>query len=577
MGFFSISPEPQSVIRTDGFTYDEDYIKKALRLPSAGNDYENKGFNSHFIQKSDYEKLEQASLGRRSHRFSRLFRSREKRCEDISNISTQESCPSLRKNEKCLEDIETYSSVRNNILETNGDVETTSIQDSNVHVEPIRRHMSIRIGWRSKGTRSNNNQSRYKKHKRLSVRNLFFRAIGKAQDAETIKTPLASSSVYDVQETLTQRYMNDSNGYSQLFEDMDAIPFDLTVKNEHTIQQKVTKAIQSWSPMKKSPAGNTGEAYTREKLEKSDINENFEDWNPYGNVRKTNQVDRISITSSEIELSKKYNVNLSVQRRQSKIGSFTKNLSIRAKEKLRCRSFSNTTLGENNSEKEEESNILSSFSYQKETLSSLFGPDISTLSQNELDKKVNLSSDSCATAGNGDSYAKLYEKSFDAADNKQSSALENLSGSTKISNSTNLSLEKSKNSDSVISSIESANKKHPPEAFDKVVVNFATIHSTTYDSENVSSFLQDFYEPSRPVTKDLSAKPSVLKRSNTRAFANVRKNPLDMKESEDKRPLTAVELFQKQRDETKKELNELTFLIKRDRSHHRKVVNGLLT
>ncbi len=579
MGFFKLSQRSHIASKQeDNFTFDDDYIRKSQRIPSAGNDdYENGDFKSHFEEdRLEHKKSKRDGEKIRSHRFTKVFRRKEKAQSPDYTSSPEDDC---RIEKELSNSLDTYTSTKVTEKEVNSfqeESDDTSIQDSNVKIQTSKRHRSLRISWRSKRDVPSSSIKSSKSNKRSGFRSFFSRSKGPTSVPSENKTEssVVTSSVYDVQETLTQRYMKDSSGLNQLLQDMDAIPFDLSVKKENTFHEKVTKVIQSLSPSKKSPEESTSRS---DKDAEDDYSQDFETWNPYGRTNNKDKVDRISITSSEFELSKKYNVNLSVQRRPSKLGSFARSLSLRAKGKLRSHLNSDESLKEKEKEKFKENNEELSTN-QKESLSSLFGQNVTKASPNGGNNyQSDFSSASSTTvAGNDDLFGKLYAKALDAVD-KGSPSIENFSGSTKISTPSRNESDKIENIEDPKTPIEKSTPKPGSDAYHNVIVNVATIDDDTYDSEEVSSFLQDFYEPSRPTTKRDSRKTSCqLSRSNSRAFGSVRRNPLEFKK-ETQRPLTAVELFQKELDENKQELEELSFQIIRDRNHHRKVINGLPT
>jgi hypothetical protein len=104
-------------------------------------------------------------------------------------------------------------------------------------------------------------------------RRLF--GLKKESPAQTLNLP----SVVDVNETLTQRYMN--SNYDKLMEDVDAIPFSLRVEEPITVISRVSKLFSLWSSSKSN----------QQDLDSSPHFTHFagtedEEWNPYNVAKK---------------------------------------------------------------------------------------------------------------------------------------------------------------------------------------------------------------------------------------------------------------------------------------------------
>lgn len=585
MGFFTFTSRAQPVPESQSdLTYDKNYVKNAIRLPSAGNEYENPSFTNHFsnfkiVSNNPFDDENQTH---RSHRLSWFFRRREKKkISDMIKPEAQmdEDNSSIPQNNPS-EGAKNSLSIRISSQEVASD-EDSIIQDSKVE-ESLgkRRRSSWKSKRRSESTVNHQNHIEYATDKKSGFRSLFT----KAKSIDKHQSPVTNSSVYEVQETLTQRYMN--NGYKNLIDDLDAIPFDLTVKEDNTLQKKVTKAIQAISPSKKSPIERDLIAETRFSFERQDSPPaDFDTWNPYTQAKKDQLKDAISITSSEIELSKKYNVKVGIERRPSRFHSFARKLSFRAKERKPLFVSENQDSIKDDHDKEDGVDQEDS-AIRKETLSSLFGPEVSTLSQGEGNQSAKSTSESSSTAADQNSlFGKLYAKTLDATDKKTrtSPAEEDLSGSTKFNSPFNGETGTAEHLENIKSVSDSGRTRSASEVYQRVVANFVTVDPETYESENVSSFLQDFYEPTRPNTRELPRRAvslatpiaNGLQRSNSKPFGSVRKNPFEL--CSEPKPLTAGEQYLKRVEDDRLELKELSTMIKRDRSHHRKMMNGLLT
>lgn len=589
MGFFTTSPKP--VIGNqpqDELTYDEDYIQKALRLPSAGDGYENEGFKEHFSEniklnrEGTLKNTLQADQKLRTHRFSNLFRKRDKasqhKVEGDPNVKLRKAS-----NTRELKPTERHSSIRITERQINDD-DNSSIQDSTVQDDATKSHSLSGLFWRSRRKHyspSGSSANRPAVHRR-GFRSLFRHTKPFGSFPETINSSGTSSSVYEVKETLTQRYLN--NGYENLLKDMEAVPFDLTVKENNTLHTKVFKALQAMSPSKKSDIGSATRSPFDDFTEEST-------WNPYARVieLKNEAVNQnsFSTSSSEVESSKESNEKLGIQRRTSIFGSFKRCLSFRSKHKDSISSSStsgdadgpsSTVIIKNINNHNQDRMNNNSVSPQKETLSSLFGPE----EHSDFIYTEYPSSDSSNTFAGDDVrvFGKLYAKTLDATENKISKAYaledQNLSGSTKYNSPPNG--EKSGNTDENIDSASSKSKS-ANNVYQNVVANFASMDNETYNSEDVSSFLQEYYDPTRPSTKEeliQKTTPALSRRSSSRKFGSIRGNPFQINNlTEESRPLTALDQYLKQVKEDKQELDELTTLIKRDRSRHKKVLNGI--
>lgn len=101
-----------------------------------------------------------------------------------------------------------------------------------------------------------------------------------------------SSLVLEASETLTQRYMN--SNYDKLMEDVDAIPFNLSVEEPSRIRSRISKALYEWSPIKGSSS----------RINAYEIDS--DDWNPYSLAKKHTEstdeyphLDYTPVTSEE--------------------------------------------------------------------------------------------------------------------------------------------------------------------------------------------------------------------------------------------------------------------------------------
>lgn len=112
----------------------------------------------------------------------------------------------------------------------------------------------------------------FKQHK--SIGGLIFKSLTRRRRAQQGYL----SSVLDVNETLTQRYMRDD--YAKLMEDVDAIPFSLKVEEPSTVRSKVSRIISQLSPSKSSS--------------RLELDENDESWNPYTLARESFKQDSSS-------------------------------------------------------------------------------------------------------------------------------------------------------------------------------------------------------------------------------------------------------------------------------------------
>ncbi|KAH3678475.1 hypothetical protein WICMUC_001492 [Wickerhamomyces mucosus] len=219
MGFFNSTTKTYRLQSSDltlsESIYDNDYNSKRIRTPSItnGNEYKNHDFERHFGTDRDLiiDSLPVGPIRKRKKRYSflRLFG---------FSIDQDES--------KTI------------------DLEESKVDSLDFSFEETKT-LSKRSFFR--------NTFKRRSHKRssgdiaITLRDKLF---GQKREIDENFDYVDDSTVYDVQETLTQRYMG--NNYENLISDLDAIPFDLTIKtNVHdSIHSKVTKIFQSISPSK---------------------------------------------------------------------------------------------------------------------------------------------------------------------------------------------------------------------------------------------------------------------------------------------------------------------------------------
>jgi hypothetical protein len=160
-------------------------------------------------------------------------------------------------------------------------------------------------------------QTKERKHR--SIRQRLF-GHKKEIPAQTLNLP----SVVDVNETLTQRYMN--SNYDKLMEDVDAIPFSLRVEEPFSVRSRVSKVFSQWSPSKSN----------KQDLDSSPHSTHFtgtedEEWNPY-NVAKKQCLPNLNFSTETFPC----NTNRTEVDRSSRFGSIrrriTQVISCRKKE-----------------------------------------------------------------------------------------------------------------------------------------------------------------------------------------------------------------------------------------------------
>lgn len=171
MGFFTFTQRSQ-VAPESNVTYDESYIKNALRLPSAREEYENSNFNNHFSDsKAVNNPFGDEIQQHKSHRFSRFFRRREKR-KNTSMSSSEEQSDHSKIPLHTKDRTELYQSVRISSREVASD-ENSIIQDSKVEESLGKRRRS---SWKSKRRSENKVDHNEKLKEAPSVKSSGFRS-----------------------------------------------------------------------------------------------------------------------------------------------------------------------------------------------------------------------------------------------------------------------------------------------------------------------------------------------------------------------------------------------------------------
>lgn len=363
--------------------YENDYIKKVTRLPSDDKDYQNPLFNEYFNNKSirngnpfnlDQSLEQELTLVPTVHECQKRDgnSSKYEEKQDEKGADTTTSVKPLRKRKSFYslfhrksydlapqeqiitrkesegeEDItdgeveKEYSGVEDKVQENKRKMK--SEEDENDGSQERKRH-TIRDFFRRSGSSSN-----YSNKDRVRLRDRIFGMSSAAKDAN-------QEHVYEVQETLTQRYM--SNNYATLLEDMDALPFDLSVKtsDQQSLHSKFSKMVNVFTPLR----GGINYSYTQspdfyntEDCESAYANSvRFKSTqqlakcislgeikNPYDVAKKLKDFDTGSITSNDIAFVQRSTSKFDLKPIEPVFGGLTKRISKR----LGFRSGSTTT------------------------------------------------------------------------------------------------------------------------------------------------------------------------------------------------------------------------------------------
>ncbi|CCH45168.1 hypothetical protein BN7_4749 [Wickerhamomyces ciferrii] len=603
MGFFKPSKIHDEVSEN---TYEDNYVGKALRLPSAKEPYINSGFDEHFsnnkIETTTTDKAPSVHRVRskRHSFFTKLFKK-------TTEVDPEEE--GTRRDPLIInQQVEPYSNVR--VIERELHSDESSILDLNlVNGEDLKPLKSTRLTWRSRRNKNQNSRSlRTNSNKfgsRRSTIRYFFRR-DKELDAEEeegdedeeVEQAANTSSVYDVKETLTQRYMTPSGeGYDRLMDDLDNLPLEFTTNEPLTIHQKVSKLLHSLSPLRKSPKSSS--------IAKDDGSQP-EYFNPYDIAKRYREEHNVfEDTDDLIDDDPDKDEITHVSRRASIFDAFRRSKSIKVADPI-IEKNPNDVIdnAQNDNDQEEEPSIRRrisrKFSARSKRIPSesnfdtlrLENEDEFTKTRRNPSRRISqrssktqeskfepvsnedtlnedpFSSDSSTTIMQNDHglelFDKLYSKTLDAVELKNKIENdEDLSGSTRV----DISIADS--GDLTSKPLSGSGSGSPIQH--NIVANFASVDNENTNSQRISSFLQTYYEPSRPSTKAISRRTS---RSMSRAKDITTDDQNEHQIVEKHRPLTATEQYNKEVEENRLEMEELKFLINRNRSHHRKVING---
>jgi hypothetical protein len=250
-------------------------------------------------------------------------------------------------------------------------------------------------------------------------------------------------------------------------QDVDSVPFDLSIKEEPTnIQQIITQAVQALSPKKTYQFAEIEKANSIRFRSQQQVDKCLEldGWNPYETAKKVREIDAISLNSGDYELAEKYNIKIGKQR-PSRLSTLVRRLSLRRCPRSRStvdssfevKPFNSSLDSVNNigddsdtSNRKRQSSKNREASYEKFPYD-LF--DASTVRKNNTD--FNIINSSETVVANSSTFKSLFPnhngKPFIAATDQ------NFSGSTHVENSGNE--QGSNDTDSFLSTVRNSTMK----------------------------------------------------------------------------------------------------------------------
>lgn len=347
MGFFSSATHLKDGQHNDSIPFEEDYIRRSTRSPSRGNEYQNDIFVKHFnkIEKIIEEPEKAVPVKRQRFRFRDLFRRKAIEIDDQTttgmNSNKENITPPLTddyfdadENFTC-HDISIGKSVGENILANNNfqvSLDDNSSLQASIFADPPKRRKTFKQYFK----KANPNISDFSfdsiNSKPLSIRQRLFGS-GKNKELED-DLPLSqfncTSSFYEIEETLTQRYM--ANNYETLMDDVESIPFDISVVSESSrLHQKFNQVLQSLSP-KKIPRSTEIERIPslnfKSQQEVVIFTEEVNN-NPYDIAKKVREIDALTLDSNGDDTETSMKIEIKAKRRPGRISTFVRRLTLR--------------------------------------------------------------------------------------------------------------------------------------------------------------------------------------------------------------------------------------------------------